>query len=64
MKWRDEQAVQKALQAVTTAPDTAKDEAILNAAYAGAEFREIAAAADMSLNMTYRRARKQREKTA
>ena len=64
MRWRDETAVKKALEAVTTAPETAVDEAILRAAYAGAEFREIAAAAGMSLNMTYRRARKQRELSA
>ncbi len=64
MKWRDEAAVQEALQKVTTAPPEALDEAIVQASYAGAVFREIAAAADMSLNMTYRRARAYREKTA
>ncbi len=63
MKWRDEKAVQKALQAVTTAPPEALDRLIVRAAYAGADFREIAAAADMSLNMTYRRAKKYRERT-
>lgn len=60
MKWRDEAAVTKALQKVTRASESAKDEAIVQAAYAGADFREIADAAGMSLNMTWRRAVKHR----
>ncbi len=64
MKWRNEKQAQKALQAVTTAPPEALDEAIVHASYAGATFREIADAAGMTLNMTYRRARAYREKMA
>ncbi len=65
MKWRNEKAAQKALKAVQEArTGGGMDKAIVEASYAGATFREISVAADMSLNMTYRRARAYREKMA
>ncbi len=64
MKWRNEGRVKRSLEAVQTAPPEKLDRAIVKALEDGAEFREIADAAGITLNMTYRRAvsyRKARE---